>query len=77
MKKHVAHIVNYEDFVRFIGSDLGDPILLEYLKYTDCHKNATYLSVNSVTDPCMRKPCCNSEIDHVTYPTSWQNNRYK
>ena len=32
MKKHLAHTINYEDFVCFIDSDLGDPILLEYLK---------------------------------------------
>ena len=39
VKKHLARTVNYKDFVRFIGSDIGDSILLEYLKYTDCHKN--------------------------------------
>ena len=50
VKKHLAYTTKYKDFVHFIGSGLGDPILLEYLKYTDYHKNAMYLSANSVTE---------------------------
>lgn len=32
VKKHLAHNANSKDFVSFIGSDLGHPMLLEYLK---------------------------------------------
>ena len=49
MKKHWAHTTNYEEFVRFVGSDLQEQVLGEYLKYTNSHKNATYLSQNSVS----------------------------
>ena len=34
--------------MRFIGCDLQDPVLSEYLKYSEWRKNATYLSVTSV-----------------------------
>ena len=67
VKKHLAHNANSKDFVSFIGSDLGHPMLLEYLKYTDCHKNTMYLSANSVTEfiklviGCIWKPCHYSE----------------
>ena len=43
-KKHWAHVHNYEDFVNFIGKDLEDLVLGEYLKLAGRHKNATYLS---------------------------------
>lgn len=49
VKKHWAHTANYEEFVRFIGSDLQEQVLGEYLKYANSHKNATYLSPNSVS----------------------------
>jgi hypothetical protein len=44
VKKHWAHIQNYGDFVNFIGKDLEDLVLSEYLKLAGNHKNATYLS---------------------------------
>ena len=48
MKKHLADTANYHDFVCFISPDLGDPILLEYLKYND-YKSALFISANSIT----------------------------
>ena len=48
VKKHWAHTNNYEDFVRFIGNDLNEKVLGEYLSLSDNHKNATYLSPNMV-----------------------------
>ena len=50
VKKHWAHTTNYEDFVRFIGVELGDTVLTEYLNYSESHKNATYLSVDTVKE---------------------------
>ena len=49
-KKHCTHTTNFEktNFVRFIGEDLREQILSEYLKLSELHKNATYLSQNSV-----------------------------
>ena len=44
VKKHWAHINNYEDFVKFAGNDLKDHVLSEYLKLCKDRKNATYLS---------------------------------
>ena len=34
VKKHWAHTANFEDTVRFIGEDLHEQILSEYLKMT-------------------------------------------
>ena len=48
VKKHWAHTTNFEDTVRFIGEDLHEQILSEYLKLSESHKNATHLSHNSV-----------------------------
>ena len=49
VKKHLAQTTNYEDFVRFIGTDLKDDVLSAYLEMADSNKNATYLSTNTVT----------------------------
>ena len=48
VKKHWAHTNNYEDFVRFIGNDLNEAVLKEYLSLLENHKNATFLSPNTV-----------------------------
>ena len=48
-KKHCTHTTNFEDTVRLIGEDLHEQILSEYLKLSELHKNATYLSQNSVS----------------------------
>ena len=48
VNKHWTYTTNYEDTVRFIGEELHEPILSEYLKLTVLHKNATYLLQNSV-----------------------------
>ena len=48
IKKHWAHTTNFDDTVRFIGKDLHEQILSEYLKLSQSHKNTTYLSQNSV-----------------------------
>ena len=48
VKKHWAHTNNYEDFVRFIGDDLNEKVLGEYLSLSDNHRTATYLSTNIV-----------------------------
>ena len=48
VKKHWAHTTNFDDTVRFIGEDLHEQILSEYLKLSESHKNATHLSQNSV-----------------------------
>ena len=47
VKKHWAHTYNYEDFVRFVSFDLGDAVL-KYMTQAESHKNATYLSANTV-----------------------------
>ena len=44
VKKHWAHVNNYEDFVNFVGNELQDLVLNEYLKLCNDRKNATYLS---------------------------------
>ena len=49
IKKHWAHTTNFEDTVRFIGEDLHEQILSEYLKLSESHKNANYLLQNSVS----------------------------
>ena len=48
VKKNWAHTSNFEDTVRFIGDELKEHVLYEYLKLTKDHKNATYLSANTV-----------------------------
>ena len=48
VKKHCSHTTNFDDTVRFIGKDLHEQILSEYLKLSQSHKNTTYLSQNSV-----------------------------
>ena len=49
VKKHWAHTTNFEDTVWFIGENLHEQILSEYLKLSESHKNATHLSQNSVS----------------------------
>ena len=49
VRKHLAHIANYEDFVWFTENDLKDEVLSAYLDMTDSNKNTTYLSTNVVT----------------------------
>lgn len=49
VKKHWAHTNNYEYVVRFIGTDLSDEVLKEYLILEDSHRNTTYLTANTVT----------------------------
>ena len=34
--------------VHFVSFDLSDAVLNEYMTYAESHKNATYLSVNTV-----------------------------
>ena len=48
VRKHWAHTTSYEDFVRFIGNDLGDSVLKEYRTLADSYKNATYITANTV-----------------------------
>ena len=48
VRKHWAHTASYEDLVCFIGNDLGNSVLKEYLTLTDSHKNATYITANTV-----------------------------
>ena len=49
IKKHWAHNTNFEDTLRFIGEELHEKVLSEYMKISVSHKNATYLSENSVS----------------------------
>ena len=49
VRKHWAHTNSFEDTVRFIGEDLYEQILSEYLKISESHKNATQLSQSSVS----------------------------
>ena len=42
VEKHWAHTYNFVNF------DLGDAVLKEYMTYAESHKNATYLSANTV-----------------------------
>ena len=49
VRQHWAYTVNYEEFVRFVGADLHEQVLEEYLKLSESHKNATYLSPNTVS----------------------------
>ena len=48
VRKHWARTASYEDLVCFIGNDLGNSVLKEYLTLTDSHKNATYITANRV-----------------------------
>ena len=48
VRKHWAHTTSYEDLVRFIGNDLGDSVHKVYLALADSHKNATYITANTV-----------------------------
>ena len=48
VKNHWVHTYNYEDFVRFVSFDLGDAVLKEYMTHAESHKNAIYLSANTV-----------------------------
>ena len=47
VKKHHAHTTTYEDLVRFVGNDLEEPVLKEYLRLIENRKNA-YLSTTAV-----------------------------
>ena len=38
-----------EEFVQFIGVELGEKVIVEYLKYAESHKNPIYLSTSIVT----------------------------
>ena len=48
IKKNIAYTHNYEDFVKFIGKDLEDEVLCEYLSMSESHKNATYVTANTI-----------------------------
>lgn len=50
VRKPWVHTTSYEDLVRFIDNDLGDLVLKEYLTLADSHKNATYITVNTVKE---------------------------
>lgn len=41
IKKHLAHITNFEDLAQFAAKDWHDQILEKYLKNVDNHKIAT------------------------------------
>ena len=47
VKKHQAHTTTYEDLIRFVGNDLEEPVLKEYLRLIENRKNA-YLSTTAV-----------------------------
>ena len=49
VQQHWGQVNNYEDFVRFVGEELEDLVLNEYLKLAGHHKNATYLSKFTVS----------------------------
>ena len=48
VRKHWSHTTSYEGLVYFIVNDLGDSVLKEYLTLVDSHKNATYITANTV-----------------------------
>ena len=48
VKKHHAHTTTYEDLVRFVGNDLEEPVLKEYLRLIENRKNASYLLATAV-----------------------------
>ena len=43
-----THTHNYEDFVKFIGSDLEDDMLSKFLSVAKSHKNTTSVTANTV-----------------------------
>ena len=43
----LSHTTNFENTVQFVGEELHRHVLSQYLKLTEPHKNATYLSENS------------------------------
>ena len=45
IKKNIAYSYN---FVKFIGNDLEDEVLSKYLSIAASHKNATYVTSNTV-----------------------------
>ena len=45
IKKNIACSHN---FVKFIGNDLEDEVLSKYLSIAESHKNATYVTANTV-----------------------------
>ena len=45
VKKH------WEEFVQFIGVELGQKVIAEYLKYAESHKNPRYLSTQDIYLP--------------------------
>ena len=47
VKKHQAHTTTYKDLIRFVGNDLEEPVLKEYLRLIENRKNA-YLSTTAV-----------------------------
>ena len=49
VQQHWGQVNNYEDFVRFVGEELEDLVLNEYLKLAGRHENATYLSKFTVS----------------------------
>ena len=48
VKKHQEHTTTYEDLVRFVGNDLEELVLKEYLQLTENRINASYLSTTAV-----------------------------
>ena len=48
IKKNIAHTHNYEDFVKFIGSDLEDDVFSKFLSVAKSHKSTTYVTANTV-----------------------------
>ena len=49
VQQHWGHVNNYEDFVCFVGEELEDLLLNEYLKLAGHHKNTAYLSKFTVS----------------------------
>ena len=43
-----AHTTKFENFVKFVGNDLEETVLREYL--SNAPKNATYLSTTTITN---------------------------
>ena len=48
IKKNITYTHNYEDFVKVIGNNLEDEVLSKYLSIAESHKNATYVTANTV-----------------------------
>ena len=53
-----------EEFVQFIGVELGEKVIAEYLKYAESHKNPIYLSTSIVT-VCEGDKWLDGQRDHV------------